>query len=495
MRLDLSQQMKMDQRMMLAPRMIQSMEILQLPLMALQERIEQEMTTNPMLELEDQLPDTFEREAAPGQNQEETEVSEVEQDLKIEENNSKSKDFERLNNLGDDYNDYLERNSYVHPKPVYEERDRKLEAMQNTAAPSQSLSDYLHEQWAFVECEPIIKKIGTVMIDFIEESGYLLVEMNLIRDNVREKTTPRQLEETLRLVQTLDPPGVAARNLVECLLLQIQNSDEDRSLEIEIISKHIKDIEMNRYPVIARKTRRTIAEIKEAINNISRLDPHPGMQIGEHTTPYIIPDIIVEYNEDNDIYHARLTEGSTPNLRINPQYNNMLKDRTVETKTRQFLQDNARSARWLIESIAQRKSTLMRVVNHVLKSQRGFFDSGPLHLKPLPMVEVADVLNIHVGTVSRAVSGKYMQTPNGIYPLRYFFSGGTETTSGQSVSWDAVKAKLREIVENEDKNNPLNDDDLVKEMKKHGFTLARRTVAKYRSLLNLPPARRRKEFV
>jgi RNA polymerase sigma-54 factor len=153
-----------------------------------------------------------------------------------------------------------------------------------------------------------------------------------------------------------------------------------------------------------------------------------------------------------------------------------------------------RSARWIIESIEQRKITLLRVVNHVLENQREFFDHGPLHLKPLPMVDVAEVLGIHVGTVSRAVSGKYMQTPIGIFPLRYFFSGGTETANGESVSWDAVKAKLQEIIDNEDKKKPFNDDELVVQLKEHGITLARRTVAKYRSTMNIPPARRRKEF-
>jgi RNA polymerase sigma-54 factor len=166
----------------------------------------------------------------------------------------------------------------------------------------------------------------------------------------------------------------------------------------------------------------------------------------------------------------------------------------VPADAKSFLQNSVRSARWLIESIEQRKATLMRVVNHVLKTQRDFFDQGPLHLKPLPMVDVADVLGIHVGTVSRAVSGKYLQTPIGIFPLRYFFSGGTETAAGEGVSWDAVKAKLQEIIETEDKTNPLRDDELVKKLKDQGLTLARRTIAKYRNLMQIPPARRRKIF-
>jgi len=166
----------------------------------------------------------------------------------------------------------------------------------------------------------------------------------------------------------------------------------------------------------------------------------------------------------------------------------------MNKQAREFVQNSVRSARWLIEAVEQRKATLLRVVNHVLQNQRDFFDNGPLYLKPLPMVEVAQSLGIHVGTVSRAVSGKYMQTPIGIFPLRYFFSSGTENAEGQSVSWDAVKAKLQQIIDGEDKQNPFSDDDLVVELARQGLTLARRTVAKYRTLMNIPTARRRKQY-
>ena len=284
------------------------------------------------------------------------------------------------------------------------------------------------------------------------------------------------------------------RDLAECMALQLVSETEDRSLEIELVKNHLKDIEMNRYPLVAKRTGKSIAVIQEAVKVISRLDLRPGLQVGRHETPYIMPDIIVDYDEDNDTYTARLSDGSSPNLRINTMYAKMVKQGKLPQDAKEFLQNNIRSARWIIESIEQRKTTLLRVVHHVLKSQREFFDHGPQHLRPLPMVDVADVLGIHVGTVSRAVSGKYMQTPIGIYPLRSFFSGGIETAGGESVSWDAIKAKLREIVDHEDKKNPWNDDQLAAELTKRGLTVARRTVAKYRSILNIPPARRRKQF-
>jgi RNA polymerase sigma-54 factor len=497
MRLDVSQQMRMDQRMVLAPRMIQSMEILQLPLLALQERIEQEMLSNPVLEMEEPSEEgeaPASDESASNTSEAAAEPAEGEQTLLIKEDNNKTEDFARLDNMGSDFEDYLERSDYVKARRSSEERDRKLEAMQNTAAPAQSLHEYLLDQWAFVECPPIIQKAGRVIIDNLEDTGYLTVPLASLIEHVREPVTNEQMEEALRLVQGLEPSGVGARDLAECMLIQLRASGEDRSLEIELISHHLKDIEMNRFPAIAKKTGRSIGEIKNALANVARLYPRPGLQIGSHAAPYVIPDVIVDYDESTDSYIARLADGSTPRLRINTGYQSMIKQGGLTSDAKEFLQNSVRSARWLIESIEQRKATLLRVVNHVIKNQREFLEHGQLSLKPLPMVDVANALGIHVGTVSRAVSGKYMQTPIGIFPLRYFFCGGTETAEGESMSWDAVKGKLQEIINREDKNNPYNDDELVEQLTKEGLTLARRTVAKYRALLNIPPARRRRQF-
>ena len=490
MRLDMSQQMKMDQRMVLAPRMIQSMEILQLPLLELQERIEQELLSNPMLELEEPEIGESERPAETGSS------SDAEQSLTIQEDNTKTKEFERLDNIGSDYDDFWGQGDYVRSRRTSSDQpDQKHEALMNTAAPGQSLTEHLSQQWALVECEPLVHKIGKVIIDFlINDAGYLQASLEEIPQYMQEKVTRSQVAQALALVQTLEPAGVGARDLAECLTLQLNGRAQTAHLELELITSHLKDIEMNRFPQISRRTGKSIAEIKEAIKNISRLDPRPGLQIGRQENSFIVPDIIVEYDEENDLYTARLTSGSVPSIRINAMYNNLLKQNNMADKTKEFLQNSARSARWLVESIEQRKGTLLRVANYVIRNQREFFDSGPLHLKTLPMVDVAEALGIHVGTVSRAVSGKYMQTPNGIFALRYFFSGGRETADGDNVSWDAIRAKLQEIIDNEDKSKPYNDDELVEQLASHGITLARRTVAKYRGLMNVPPARKRKQY-
>jgi RNA polymerase sigma-54 factor len=493
MRLDMSQHMKMDQRMVLAPRMIQSMEILQLPLLALQERIEQELLANPVLELEEPSQQGASTEGERPQSGS-SDISEPEHTLHLKDDNSKADDFERMANQGNDYDDYMDRSSYIAKQRNTGERDKKLDAMQNTAAAGQSLHECLLGQWAFIECDDAVRGAGIAIIDSINDAGYLAMSLDKIRDNMRQQPTEAQMDQAMKLIQTLEPVGVGARDLGECMLIQLQNSDEDRTLEIELVSNYLKDIEMNRYPVIVRKTGRSLEEIKQAIKTISRLDPRPGLQVSNGNATYIIPEIIIDYDEQADLYSARLTDGSMPVLRINKIYGQMLKDGQVSKDTKEFLQNSVRSARWLIESIEQRKATLLRVVNYVLQNQRSFFDYGPQYLKPLPMVDTASALGMHVGTVSRAVSGKYMQTPIGIFPLRSFFSGGTENSSGQSVSWDAVKARLQEIIDNEDKKNPYNDDELVEQLQSSGLTLARRTVAKYRNLMSIPPARRRKEF-
>ena len=215
---------------------------------------------------------------------------------------------------GADYgDDYFDRSSFVRSRRTRDDQpDRKLEAMQNTAAPGQSLTEHLLDQWAFVECEPVIKEAGLAIIELIAETGYLSVPLESLTDHIRTNVNTEQLQQALQLVQTLDPPGVGARDLVECLLAQLKSGGQDRSLEIELVSKHLHDIQMNRYPAVARKTSRSIAEINKAIEVISHLDPRPGLQIGSHNAPHIMPEIIVEYDEQNDIYTARLSDSHLP---------------------------------------------------------------------------------------------------------------------------------------------------------------------------------------
>jgi RNA polymerase sigma-54 factor len=295
---------------------------------------------------------------------------------------------------------------------------------------------------------------------------------------------------------------VGARDLRECLLIQLSALEDDEELaeghdfdlEYALVSDHLKDLEMNRYPQISKKLGRTIPDIQAAVRRLARLHPHPGKQIGRDEAPPVTPDAIIYLDEDTGKYEIEMTNDPAPNLYISGMYRKMIKDKAVDKKTREFLTNNVRNARWLLESIEQRRSTIQRVIRAVVDAQVEFFEKGPEHLKPLPMIQVADQLGIHVATVSRAVSEKWIQTPRGVFPLRRFFSGGTQSADGEDMSWDAVKEKLKVIIAEEDKKNPLNDDEIVEKLKAQGIELARRTVAKYRKILNIPTARQRKEF-
>jgi RNA polymerase sigma-54 factor len=239
----------------------------------------------------------------------------------------------------------------------------------------------------------------------------------------------------------------------------------------------------------------SVEEINRAIERMSKLDTSPGLQIGIDRNNPITADVIVQYLDDSNDYSVRLADSNLPTLRVNSYYAKMAKDAGVNEKTKQFLQNNIRSAQWVIDAIEQRKNTLLKVARAVVKFQREFFEKGQLYLKPLPMSKVADDVGVHLATVSRAVAGKYIQCSWGILPLRKFFSGGTEDIEGQEHSWEAIRAKLQQIIDAEDKNKPLSDDQILKKLAEAGINnLARRTVAKYRKLLNIPTARFRKKY-
>jgi RNA polymerase sigma-54 factor len=492
MKLEMRSQMRMEQKMKLAPHMIQSMEILQLPILALQERIEQELNSNPVLETEPpESPEPEEVEATPeDQTQEDTE----EKDLVLSTDNNKTEDFERLDSLGDGFNDYMDEAGPLRTRIQTDEIDKKLEALKNTAAPPQSLHDYLAEQWRLVEADEPVKKAGDMIIDYIDDRGYLSVRLEQLYNKDRGDFNVDDLKQAIGLVQKLEPAGVGARDLKECLLIQMEQSSEDMSFESRLVAEYMDELLDNHLPEIARKMNCSIESINRAVERMSKLDTSPGLQIGQEQNHPITPDVIVE-SDDMGQYSVRLADSGLPNLRVNDYYAKMAKDERVGEKTRKFLQNNLRSAHWIMEAIEQRKNTLLKVTQTIVKYQKDFFDKGELYLRPLPMSKVADDVGVHLATVSRAVAGKYAQCPWGILPLRKFFSGGREDASGQAHSWEAIRAILQQVIEEEDKTKPLNDDQIREKLAQAGIdNLARRTVAKYRKILNIPAARFRKKF-
>ncbi len=512
MRLDTGQQMRMDQRMKLDPRMIQSMEILQMPTPALEERIEQELASNPTLEIAQAGADAQTLEAE--REQQQRDDYEGERELVVDRNEhdhaEAADDFERLSNLSEQYGESWDSNTSESSSSSdfarrqvsasAGSRDGKLDAMANTAARGASLYEQLLDQWHLAEVPKEVAEVGEYLIGLIDADGYLRTPTPDLLAEMPDGTTPEQVDAAVdTLQQTLDPPGLAARDFRECLLLQIDakeadDFDLDLSLQRELIEQHLKDIEANRYPKIAKATGREIDELKQAVLSLRQFHPHPGRLLARDEVRTITPDAVIDFDEEQDAYTATLTHGRLPALTISRDYQDLAKDKDADKKTRDFVNKNLSNARWLIDAINQRNSTLLRVIGVVVQAQRDFFDQGPQALRPLPMTTVADQLGVHVATVSRAVSEKYLQTPRGILPLRMFFSGGTESEGGESMAWGAVQAKLKGVIDNEDKTKPMTDDELVTAMKGQGIDIARRTVAKYRKVMNIAPARQRREY-
>ena len=496
--------MRLGQQMKLSPRMIQSMEILQLPLPLLQERIDQELETNVALE---QVLSENEGEAAPSA---ETDSSDLEQEFVAGEG---AEDFNRLAEMERRYGEAWDGDDYGSPPSASRtsgDPDRKMEAMANTADHAQSLTEQLLGQWRMAEVEPELARVGERLIEYVDDDGLLGADLETILEQAREDADPEVnsipwsielLERGLDLVQReLEPAGLMARNRRESLLLQVEAlaaEDGDESGVWEdcrtLIDGHFEDLVENRLPRIAREANMDLERVQVAKDHMRRLSIWPGRELVNRDSAPIMPDVLVEYDPETDTYEAHAPKRSgLPTLRISPQYEDMSKDAELDKEAKEFVGRSVRDAGWLIDAISQRQSTLLRVVGAVLSRQREFLDHGPQHLKPLPMTEVADQLGIHVATVSRAVAEKWIQTPRGVYPLRRFFSGGLEVEEGGDRSWEAIKEMMREIIDGEDKAKPLSDQAISDRLAEKGVRIARRTVVKYREQLGIPPARRRK---
>ena len=470
--------------------MIQSMEILQLPILALQERIEQEMEENPVLEMQEEDPDlpteTAETESPDA-------PSEEERELVIDEAHNNEEDFERLLNLDEDWPDTFEERTRPSRGEVEQAGQRKLDAMANMTARPQSLEDYLHDQLGWFDLEPELRAVAERIIYNLDANGYL---QNSLEDFLGADATEAQLElarEALALVQKLDPAGVGARDLRECLLLQLRPGMPFCEQLQTLISSHLGDLEHNRLPLISRKTGYSIELIQEAVGELRKLNPKPGADFHEAYVPNVTPDVFIDQTDDGG-YQVRLEDGQVPTLFISPQYRRLLMNKDTPTETREYIKRKLNSAQWLIDSIHQRRGTLTRVAQAIVDHQTEFLDKGPEAIEPLKMQQIADKVGVHVTTVSRAVDDKWIQTPRGIFPLKRFFVGGTVSADGEEVAWDAVRLKLQEVIDHEDKQKPLSDEHLVEELAKHGITVARRTVTKYRKAMNIPSSRQRRDW-
>ncbi len=493
MRLDTSMTQRLEQKMILAPRMIQSMEILQLPIMALQERIEQELQDNPVLE---QRENGAEEEETPAEEAIEP-VPEVPEEHPIDDPertldfDGDEKDFDRLLAINEDWSDHFNEEHRPSSNRIDDAMDKKHDAMVNMAARPQSLQDYLLDQLGFLDAHGQELEILQTLVAHIDERGYLATPLEDIARTIEPPPTLAEIEAALARLQKLDPPGVGARNKEECLLLQVTPETPYREAVRALISNHLEDIQHNRLPVIQKKTGFDMETIHAAIEVLKHFNPKPGASFSNDNIPYVVPDIVVDKGESGE-YEVKLLDDWTPNIYISRRLIELYRDKSADQQTKEFLKRKIQSAQWLIEAIEQRRNTLSKVTKAIIHHQKSFLDKGPEFIEPLKMQQIADQVGVHVTTVSRAVDDKWVQTPRGIFPLKRFFGGGTHTSTGEEVAWETIKQKLLDIVAHEDKSNPLSDEDLVKKLEEAGYPIARRTITKYRKMLNIASSRQRK---
>jgi len=470
-RLDTGLHARLEQRLKLAPQVIQSIEILQLPTLALEGLIQQEMADNPVLEMKEVKPAETAEPAEPAQ----TEPAEDDDEDPVE------------REMREDWREFFGERPR---RRASELSDRKQEAMMNTAARPMTLQEYLLAQWRLLEKAPAVAAAGTDIIYNLDDGGYLQYPLEDLIANASPRHTLEDAREALNLVQSLDPPGVGARNLKESLLLQV--GPDGPSLIREIIENHLEDIEQNRLPRIAQKTGVDIHEITAAVEYISKLNPRPGGNFGGQAAPRIMPDVLVEYTDKG--YEVRLEDDRVPNLFISSLYEKLANSPDASEATKKYLRDKIRAARWLIDAIEQRRTTLYRIASAIVEFQTDFLDYGLSHLKTLRMQEVADKVGVHVSTVSRAIADKYIQTPRGIFPMKFFFTGGIPNGAGEAHTWRTIRQEIKDLVDKEDKARPLADDEIAHILSGKGSPVARRTVAKYRKTLHIPSSRRRRTF-
>ena len=496
MRMSFGQEMRMAQKQVLAPRMIQSMEILQLPVMALEERIEEEIQNNETLEMEEAGQESASGEfmglAVDGEPTA-AEKTVNEQPLIVDQDHANQADFERTYDWATEYPDSDDDRSRPSASQIEQAGDRYLDVMANMAERPETLCDHLHQQLSNYELTQAERLAADKVIYNLDVNGYLPMPVEELVDADGPAGQEAHLLKALAVVQNMDPPGVAARDLKECLLLQIRHDMPNARNLRRLVGDHLEDLAANRLPLIQRKTGCSIEEIEELRLQLHSLKPKPGAIF---TTPIVVPvkpDVYVDQMPDGT-WKVRLEEIDLPNLRISPLYRDMLMSADTDPTTREYIKRKINAAQWLIDAIEQRRSTLLKTSQAIVDHQTGFLLEGPEAIEPLKMQQIADRIRMHVTTVSRAVDDKWLQTPRGLHSLRKFFVGGTVSADGEEVAWDTVRIKLQEIVDGEPKDSPYSDDDLVDELGKRGITVARRTVTKYRKAMKIPSSRQRRDW-
>ena len=467
-------QARLSQRLILTPSLQQAIKLLPMTTLELMDMLNQEVVENPLLE------EVSTEEMQQADTEAKVEKSDPEPEPTTEKQDTwNDADYEYF------FGDYLD-DGY---RPRAPREVKELPPIENTLSTTSSLADHLGWQLSVRTDDELLKEIGVAIIGNLDDDGYLVASIEEIAS--MGSWPDAEVERVLTLVQGFDPVGVAARDLQECLLLQLKHLGLDDTPSEVIVREHLRLLRNNQIPELARQLGMTIEELKHHIEIIRRLDPKPGMRHNPSQSQYVTPDVYVVKVDDQ--YVATLNEEGLPQLRISPVYRRLLEKNSQNSdETRSYVKEKFRSALWLIKSVDQRQKTIHKVATSIINFQREFLDQGIEHLRPLVLRDVANDIGMHESTVSRVVNNKYMHTPQGVFEMKFFFHSGIHSSYGESVSSVTIKQRIRKIIDAEDSRKPLSDSRIVSMLQEEGLILARRTIAKYREEMKIPTSSQRK---
>jgi len=460
----------------LSPQLQQSLMILQTPLLELRNLVQQEMETNPVLE---ELPDL----PAPDEPNE----------AEPSENENFDNEFQKLASLDEEWRDYMAQSASY--GAAGSRGSREAQDKRQFFFDSIPVQETLHQNLIGQLNQSLLsatdRKAAELIVGNIDDNGFL---QSTPEEMALNSGIPKEdFEKMLALIQTFYPAGVGAHDLRECLLIQLRRAGKERSLEYKVVSEHMEDLGRRRFPEIARRMGISVEDVQKAADNIARLNPRPGQVFAAAPQNYVLPDLVVEKVDGE--YQITLNNEQIPHLRISNLYKDIIASGDAQSsEVKNYIRDKIRSGKFLIRSIHQRQQTIFNIAQQIVLRQRDFLEHGPSHLKPMRMGEVADAVGVHETTVSRAVSGKYMATPQGVFEMKYFFTSGYETTTGESLSNISVKEAILDLVKHENGSAPLSDHEIVEILAERGIPIARRTVAKYRDELNILPSHMRRKY-
>jgi RNA polymerase sigma-54 factor len=496
--LHLSQKMALSQ--VLAPQLQQSLALLQAPTLELKALVSQELEQNPTLE-EIGTMETDQDEKGTrnedGDSPEQIDPAEPPADTQFDPATEKPStdpvddfqaEFEKLTQMDQEWRDHFAQTNV--PSRHSQEDEERRQFMFDSLVASTSLQENLLDQVRMSELTEEQRSVAEMIIGNIDDNGRLQSSVDELAFSTN--IPAEKITGVLKVIQSFDPPGVAARDLRECLMLQLERQDKKETIEYKILDEYFEALSKRRFPEISRGLGIDVEDVQEAAARIANLEPKPGRAYLPDNQQYVMPEVFV--TKLGDEWQVTTNNDQVPHLRISNSYKDLMSQAESSPEVREWIREKIRAGKFLIKSLHQRQTTILNIAREIVKRQSEFMEKGPAFLKPMTMVQVAEVVGVHETTVSRAVSGKYMQTPQGLFEMKYFFTSGIKTASGEGMSNTSVKGMIDEMVKKEDPAKPLSDEEIVKLLTEKGIQIARRTIAKYRSELNILPSHLRKKY-